>query len=178
MSVPGLGCRKRSARFAISCSRKSETMSFFPRSFAELAAFADKGFCQPVGTVHKIPSELSFDAGGDAIRWSIQGLNLQNVAIFRPNVKAASYTAIRADCFRPADAQLPHVGFGFRELQNRSIARLRLDALNHIDHAAQRCLWERREKSRMAEHGFFHKRVTRAHRDAVAAGDTARFADC
>src|SRR5205807_70679 len=82
----------------------------------------------------------------DTVRRPIERFHFENVTIFRPNVKAASHAAIRADCLRTADAQLPHVRLGFRELQNRAIARLRLDALHYIDHAAQRRLWQGREE--------------------------------
>src|SRR5882724_5793515 len=67
---------------------------------------------------------------------------------------------------------------GVRELQNRSIARLRLDALYHIDHAAQRRLWQGREKPRMPQHGFFHQSIAGTDRNAVSAGDTTRLSNC
>src|SRR5258706_283570 len=110
-------------------------------------------------------------------RWPLERLNLQNVAIFRPNVETASHAAIRADSLGATDAPLSHARFGFGELQNRAVARFWFDALHYIDHAAQCGLRERCEKSCMPQHGFFHERIARAHGNAVPAGDTTRFSN-
>ena len=69
------------------------------------------------------------------------------------------------------------VGLDLGELQDRAVAHLRLDALDDVDHAVQRRLGQRGEVAGLAEHRFFHERIARADRDAVAAGDAARFAD-
>src|SRR5215510_3648141 len=118
--------------------------------------------------VHKIPSELSLNARRDAIRRPFERFYLKKVTIFRPNIEAASDTTIRANCFGTTDARIAHVRLGFRQLQNRSIARLRLDALYNVDHAAQGRLWKRSEKACVPEHGFFHQRIACVDRNAVA----------
>src|SRR6266436_396045 len=63
--------------------------SLVPGGFAKLATFANEGLCQPIRAVNVVPAKFPFYACGDAIRWPLERLNLQNVAIFRPNVEPA-----------------------------------------------------------------------------------------
>src|SRR6266436_156980 len=114
--------------------------SLVPGGFAKLATFANEGSRQPIRAINVVPAKFPFYACGDAIRWPLQSFNLQNVAIFRPNIETASDAAICADSLGAADALLSHARFGFGELQNRSVARIWFDALHYIDHAAQRGL--------------------------------------
>src|SRR5437879_6503983 len=101
-------------------------------------ALANEWRRQAVGTVDVVPGELALHAGGDPVRRTVRGLDLQNVAVLRPHVEAAADAAIRADRLRAADARLAHRSFSLRDLENRSIADLGLDALHHVDHPIER----------------------------------------
>ena len=123
------------------------------------------------------PAELSLHAGGNPIRWPVLRRYLEDVAIFRPDVEAASHAAVRANCFCLANAVLPHCLFRLGNLKNRSIARLRFNALDHVDHAGERGFPEGGEKARMTQHRFFHQRIAGTDGNAVAARNAARLAD-
>src|SRR5579864_4795880 len=99
------------------------------------------------------------------------------MAIFRPDVEAASHSAVRANSLRFADAVLPHCLFGLGDLKYRSIAGLRLNAFDHLDHAAQSRLLQRGKETSMSQHAFFHKRIAGTNSNAVAARNAARLAD-
>ena len=104
-------------------------------------------------------------------------LDFQDVAVLGPDIEAAADAAIGADGLGAADARFAHGRFGFGNLHDRAVAGLRLDAFDHVDHAVERRLRQRGEEAGVAEHRFFHQRIARADRDAVAAGDATRFAD-
>jgi len=108
-------------------------------------------------------------AEAGARRMAHPRLNLQNVRSFVQTSKLHPRPQYVQTVFVRRMRNSRMWDSAFRELQNRSIAVSGSTPLNHIDHAAQRCLWSA-VRIRMPEHGFFHERVTRAHRDAVAAG--------
>ena len=103
--------------------------------------------------------------------------DFQDLPILGPDIEAAADSAIGADGFSAANPGFAHRRFGFRNFQDCSIAGVRLDALDDINHALQRTLWQRGQKSRFADHGFLHQRVAGTHIDAMAARHAARLTD-
>ncbi len=158
-------------------SPRHQVKGFLPTGRAKLASLANQRRGQPVGTVHKVPAELAFNAGGDAVGRTFGRLYLQDVSVFGPNIKAAADAAIGADGFGSADSRFTHGRFRLRNLQDCSIARVRLDAFYDIDHAVHRSLRQSGQETGVPDHGFFHERVTGADCHAMAARNAARFAD-
>src|SRR6266403_5796406 len=94
-----------------------------------------------------------------------------------PDIKAASDATIGAYGLGPSDAGFAHRGFSLGDFQDRSVAGVRLDSLNDIDHAVQGPLRDACQESRGAEHGFFHQCVAGTNRDAMTAGNATRLAN-
>ena len=115
-----------------------------PARFAEAIVLADQRLREPVGAVDEIPGEFAFDAGRDAVGRAFQRLDFQDVPVLGPDIEAASDAAIGADGFRAADARLAHGRLGLGNFHDRAVARFRLDAFDHVDHAVERRLWQRR----------------------------------
>lgn len=57
----------------------------------------------------QVPRTLAFDAGGDSIRGTLERFELQNMSLFRPNIKTTSDTAIRTDGFRMPSSGFAHL---------------------------------------------------------------------
>src|SRR4030088_527511 len=97
---------------------------FIPTGLAEFAAFANQRRGETVLAIDVPPAELSLHASGDPVGWTMLRRHFENVAIFRPDIEAATHAAISAHCFGLADAVLSHRLFRFRDLKNASVAGL------------------------------------------------------
>ncbi len=124
--------------FDLRKARRYKVQRLIPAGLTEAIALADQRRGESVLAVGEVPRELALDAGGNAVRRAICRLDLQNVAIFRPDIEAAAHTAICAHRFGAADARFTHLCFDFRDLENRRIAGFRLDAFDDVDHAIDR----------------------------------------
>src|SRR6202022_1406837 len=116
-------------------SPRHQIKGFLPTGRAKFSSLTNQRRRQPVGTVHKVPAELAFNAGGDAVGRTFGRLYLQDVSVFGPNIEAATDAAISADGLGSADSRFTHGRFRLRNLQDCSIARVRLNPLDDIDHA-------------------------------------------
>src|SRR5207245_5134675 len=141
-----------------------------PTGFAEPVTQANQRLGQTVRIVDIVPSELPFDAGGDSVRGALGRLDFQDMAVFGPDVEAATDSTIRAHGLRAADEGLAHSRFHFGDSQDGAVSSFRFDALDDVDHAVQRALGNPREESRVPEHGLFHQGIAGADGDAVATG--------
>ena len=116
---------------------------FVPGGFAKGGAVvgrldANQRRDQPVFRIDKVPCELAFDAGGDAIGGAFGGLDLEDVAVARPHVEGAADAAIGAHRLGAADARFAHGGLGVRDRQDGAEAGFRLDGLDRVDHVVER----------------------------------------
>ena len=87
--------------------------------------------------------------------------------------KAAADAAVGADGFGAFDTLFAHRRFYLRHGEDRAVAGFGLDTFDDIDHVVERSARQIGKVSGVAEHRFFHERIARAHRDAVAARDAA-----
>src|SRR6202044_3419737 len=101
----------------------------------------------------------------------------KDLTTFGADVERADHSAVGAHGFRPLNLRFAHVGFNFRELHDRAITHLRLDAFDDVDHAFQRIDGQPGKVAGLAEQRLLHERIARAHGDTVATGDTTRLAD-
>jgi hypothetical protein len=69
----------------------------------------------------------------------------------------------------------PHRLFRLGNLQNSAVTGFWFNALDYVDHAGEGRFPNRRKKTGMTQHGFFHQRIARTDGDTVAARYTARF---
>ena len=143
----------------------------FPGDLDERIALAQERLDQAVGGVDVVPGKLALDAGGDAVRGTVHGLDLEDVPVARPHVEGAADAAVGADGFGFADALVAHLGFHLGEREDRTVAGVGLNALDDLDHVVEHGRGQVGQISGMAEHALFHKRVAGADGDAVAAGD-------
>ncbi len=150
---------------------------FVPFDLSESFAVAEEGFDEAVVGVDVTPGELAFDAGGDAVGGAVHGLNLEDVAVFGPDVEAAAYGAVGADRFGALSALFAHLGLDFGEREDGAVADGRLDAFDDFDHVVEGLAGSVGEVAGLAEHGFFHEGVARTDGDAVAAGDATGAVD-
>src|SRR6267142_7016259 len=156
-------------------SARNQGEGFVPTRLAERFAFANEWRREPVFTVDVAPTEFPLYTSGYSVGGPVFRRNFKDVAIFGPNVETATHTAVSANRFGLADAVLAHLRLRLRYLEDRSVPGLRFNSLDHIDHSFERRLLDRREESSVPQHGFFHQRITRANRYAMAARHAARF---
>src|SRR5581483_9706370 len=97
--------------------------------------------------------------------------------VLGPDIETAPDATVRTDGLGPADARFAHRRFSFGDFEYRAVTGVRLDPFHDVNHAVQGSLGYASEESRMANHGFFHERIARADRDAMTAGNAARFAN-
>lgn len=107
----------------------------------------------------------------------MRGLNFEDVAVTRPNVKAAAYAAVGADGLGALDALIAHFSFNFTEGEDGAVADGGLNTFDDFNHVIQGFGGDVGEVAGVAEHGFFHERVAGADGDAVAAADAGRAFD-
>jgi hypothetical protein len=131
----------RSGVFALMSAKacRDKVQRLIPAGLAETVALANQRR-EPVPAIDEVPCEFAFDAGGDAVRRAIGGLDLQYVAVFCPDIEAAADTAIRAHRLGAADARLAHLRLDFGNFENRLIAGLALESFDDVDHAVGRGL--------------------------------------
>ncbi len=148
---------------------------FVPARLAKRGAVgvADQRLGQPVGRVHIIPAELSFHAGRNVVRGTLARLHLENVPVLGtcPDIERAAHAAVGAHRLGDRVAGFAHGGFGLRDLQNGPVTHLRLDRFHQVDQLLERLRGPAGHIAGLPDHGFFHQRIARAYRDAVAAAD-------
>src|SRR5882757_5827221 len=84
--------------------------------------------------VNKVPTELTLHTGGYLVGFSMKRFDLEDLAVFCPDVIAASHTAVGADCLCLLDTVFAHLSLGLRDLHDGSVPHLRLDSLDDVDH--------------------------------------------
>ncbi len=91
------------------------------------------------------------------------------MAIFRPDIEAATDSAVGTDGFGSPDTRLAHMRFHLGDLQNGAIAYFGLDALDDIDHAFEGGLGQGGHVARLSQHRLLHQRIAGADGDTVPA---------
>ncbi len=86
------------------------------------------------------PGEFAFDAGGDAIGRAVGGFDLEDVAVFGPDLVGAADGAVGADGFGDFGALRAHLSFHLGEREDGPVADWRFDAFDDVDHLVE-CGW-------------------------------------
>ncbi len=156
---------------------RHERQRLIPGDLHVGVTFAQQWCVQAVGGVHKIVAEFALHAGRDAVGWPVLWLDLQDVAVARPNLERAAHTTVGAHRFGAFLPRHAHLGFHVAECEDGRIAGLRFHALHDLDHVVQHLGRQIRQVARVAQHGLFHECIAGANRNAVAAGDAGRSGD-
>jgi hypothetical protein len=123
-------------------------------------------------------SQPNFPLTQVEIRWrAFRRLDLQDVAVLRPDIEAAPTPQYVHTVLVRRMRVSRMAGFDLGDFHDRSVAGLRLNALDHVDHAVERRFRQAGDEAGVTEHGFFHQRIAGTDRHAVAARNAARFAD-
>src|SRR5262249_44801250 len=109
-----------------------------PAGTPEDVALADERRPEPVAAVDVVPGELALHAGGDAVCGTLAGLDLQDVAVLRPDVEGTADAAVGADGLGAPDAGISHRRLGFPDPPDGPAAGVRVHPLYAADHAVLR----------------------------------------
>src|SRR6185312_11373054 len=86
-----------------------------PCDLAEAIAVAQQRPGEAVVRVDVSPGKLALDAGGDAVCRTVGRLDLEDVAVARPDLEAAADGAVGADSLGALDAGVAHLGLDLGE---------------------------------------------------------------
>src|SRR5579872_89356 len=99
----------------------------------------------------------------------MRGFDLENMPASRPNIEGTADAAVGANGLGPSGSLLPHCRLNLGYSHDRTEASHGFNPFYGIDHLVQSLARKIGEVARLSQHRFFHQRIARTHRYAMAA---------